>query len=171
MHPQVLCETGGVPLQLPVRRYTTKSRLLPHLALCSSLPGSLCEAKSWAGQGRVIYLPHLEVVPLQQECCTTHELWILTLSNQYLSEVFNSFKKNESYVSLKKNKFNKESKSSSTWRKQSCSFLKKNKIIITTLTRSLLQKKATTLKMERNWYADAERLKAEGLSTSGGCQV
>lgn len=37
------------------------------------------------------------------------------------------------------------------------------------LTRSLLQKKAMTPKIERNWYADAKRLKAEGLATSGGC--
>lgn len=46
VHPQVLRETGGGPLQLPERRYTTKSRPLPHLALSSSLLGSLCQAKS-----------------------------------------------------------------------------------------------------------------------------
>lgn len=50
-HPQVLRETGEVPLQLQVRRYTTKSRLLPHLALASSSWQSLRgQELSWPGK-------------------------------------------------------------------------------------------------------------------------
>ena len=47
MHPQVLRETRGVPLQLPVRRYTTKSRLLPHLAWASSWQPLRGQELSW----------------------------------------------------------------------------------------------------------------------------
>ena len=51
VHPQVLCDTGVVLLQLLVRRYTTKSRLLPHLARSSSLLGSLRgQELSWPGK-------------------------------------------------------------------------------------------------------------------------
>lgn len=65
VHPQVPRETGVVPLGLPVRRSTTKSSLLPRLARPPRVLAASAAGLRW--QGGVIYAPHLEGVPLQQE--------------------------------------------------------------------------------------------------------